>query len=233
VVQQQIAPVVERRHRDLRRLWRARERARRRARDLPELQDPDTGRRMMERTLLVATHPTCGGAARGIHLRRRDPCRVFPRPQGYDVVMLADSTSRWAEALREVAGRLGEMRSRKAIPRISHPRSRRLLRACRARQTLCAAAQARSARSGADVPPGATSPEPVPATRRDHRDLLALAKRTSPDARITRDRRTSQFLRARLAGGGGGPENRQLSLGGPPRGSAETARAATPSSRAS
>jgi V/A-type H+-transporting ATPase subunit A len=82
----------------------------------PELQDPYTGRRMMERTLLVANTSNMPVVAREASIYVGVTLAEYSRDQGYDVVMLADSTSRWAEALREVAGRLGEMPVEEGYP---------------------------------------------------------------------------------------------------------------------
>ena len=75
----------------------------------PGLQDPYSGRNLMERTLLVANTSNMPVVAREASIHLGLTIAEYYRDQGYDVVMLADSTSRWAEALREVAGRLGQM----------------------------------------------------------------------------------------------------------------------------
>ena len=77
----------------------------------PQLVDPHTGRGMMERTLLVANTSNMPVVAREASIYVGMTMAEYFRDQGYDVVMLADSTSRWAEALREVAGRLGDRKS--------------------------------------------------------------------------------------------------------------------------
>ena len=75
----------------------------------PKLTDPYTGRLLMERTLLVANTSNMPVVAREASIYVGVTLAEYYRDQGYDVVMVADSTSRWAEALREVAGRLGQM----------------------------------------------------------------------------------------------------------------------------
>jgi V/A-type H+-transporting ATPase subunit A len=82
----------------------------------PQLQDPHTGRGMMERTLLVANTSNMPVVAREASIYVGMTIAEYFRDQGYDVVMLADSTSRWAEALREVAGRLGHMPVEEGYP---------------------------------------------------------------------------------------------------------------------
>ena len=75
----------------------------------PALLDPYTGRSLMERTLLVANTSNMPVVAREASIYVGVTIAEYYRDLGYDVVMVADSTSRWAEALREVAGRLGQM----------------------------------------------------------------------------------------------------------------------------
>ncbi|MCB1792748.1 MAG: V-type ATP synthase subunit A, partial [Gammaproteobacteria bacterium] len=75
-----------------------------------------TGRGMMERTLLVANTSNMPVVAREASIYVGMTMAEYFRDQGYDVVMLADSTSRWAEALREVAGRLGHMPVEEGYP---------------------------------------------------------------------------------------------------------------------
>ena len=82
----------------------------------PELTDPHTGRSLMERTLLVANTSNMPVVAREASIYVGVTMAEYYRDQGYDVVMVADSTSRWAEALREVAGRLGQMPVEEGYP---------------------------------------------------------------------------------------------------------------------
>jgi len=82
----------------------------------PHLNDPRTGRSLMERTLLVANTSNMPVVAREASIYVGITIAEYYRDQGYDVVMLADSTSRWAEALREVSGRLGQMPVEEGYP---------------------------------------------------------------------------------------------------------------------
>jgi len=82
----------------------------------PELTDPYSGRSLMERTLLVANTSNMPVVAREASIYVGVTMAEYYRDQGYDVVMVADSTSRWAEALREVAGRLGQMPVEEGYP---------------------------------------------------------------------------------------------------------------------
>jgi V/A-type H+-transporting ATPase subunit A len=83
---------------------------------MPELKDPHTGRPLMERTLLVANTSNMPVVAREASVYVGITLAEYFRDQGLDVVMVADSTSRWAEALREVAGRLGQMPVEEGYP---------------------------------------------------------------------------------------------------------------------
>jgi len=82
----------------------------------PALKDPHTGRSLMERTLLVANTSNMPVVAREASIYVGVTLAEYYRDQGYHVVMVADSTSRWAEALREVGGRLGEMPVEEGYP---------------------------------------------------------------------------------------------------------------------
>jgi V/A-type H+-transporting ATPase subunit A len=82
----------------------------------PQLVDPNTGRSLMERTLLVANTSNMPVVAREASIYVGVTLAEYYRDQGYDVVMVADSTSRWAEALREVSGRLGQMPVEEGYP---------------------------------------------------------------------------------------------------------------------
>jgi V/A-type H+-transporting ATPase subunit A len=83
---------------------------------MPKLKDPHTGRPLMERTLLVANTSNMPVVAREASIYVGITLAEYFRDQGYDVVVVADSTSRWAEALREVAGRLGQMPVEEGYP---------------------------------------------------------------------------------------------------------------------
>ncbi len=83
---------------------------------MPKLTDPHTGRPLMERTLLVANTSNMPVVAREASIYVGITIAEYFRDQGYDVVLVADSTSRWAEALREVSGRLGQMPVEEGYP---------------------------------------------------------------------------------------------------------------------
>ena len=84
--------------------------------DFPELIDPRTKRPLMERTILIANTSNMPVAAREASIYLGVTMAEYYRDQGYDVAMMADSTSRWAEALREISGRLEEMPAEGGYP---------------------------------------------------------------------------------------------------------------------
>ncbi len=75
----------------------------------PELQDPKSGKPLMERTVLIANTSNMPVAAREASIYTGITIAEYYRDMGYDIALMADSTSRWAEALREISGRLEEM----------------------------------------------------------------------------------------------------------------------------
>ena len=84
--------------------------------DFPKLVDPRTGGSLMDRTILVANTSNMPVAAREASIHTGSTLAEYYRDQGYDVALLADSTSRWGEALREVSGRLEEMPGEEGYP---------------------------------------------------------------------------------------------------------------------
>jgi V/A-type H+-transporting ATPase subunit A len=77
--------------------------------ELPQLVDPRTGRKLMERTVIIANTSNMPVAAREASIYSAITVAEYFRDQGLHVALMADSTSRWAEALREVSGRFGEL----------------------------------------------------------------------------------------------------------------------------
>ncbi len=84
--------------------------------DFPKLKDPRTGKPLMDRTVLVANTSNMPVAAREASIYTGVTIAEYYRDMGYDVVLVADSTSRWAEALREMSGRLEEMPAEEGYP---------------------------------------------------------------------------------------------------------------------
>ena len=82
----------------------------------PELDDPTTGEKLMERSTLIANTSNMPVAAREASIYTGVTLAEYYRDMGYDVAIMADSTSRWAEALREISGRLEEMPGEEGYP---------------------------------------------------------------------------------------------------------------------
>ena len=84
--------------------------------EFPELVDPKTGRSLMERTIIICNTSSMPVAAREASVYTAVTMAEYYRQMGLDVLMLADSTSRWAQAMREMSGRLEEIPGEEAFP---------------------------------------------------------------------------------------------------------------------
>jgi V/A-type H+-transporting ATPase subunit A len=84
--------------------------------EFAELIDPRSGKKLLERTVLIANTSNMPVAAREASIYTGITLAEYYRDMGYDVAMMADSTSRWAEALREISGRLEEMPAEEGFP---------------------------------------------------------------------------------------------------------------------
>jgi len=148
----------------------------------PELTDPYTGRLLMERTMLVANTSNMPVVAREASIYVGVTLAEYYRDQGYDVVMVADSTSRWAEALREVAGRLGQMPVEEGYPAYLASRLAAFYERAGRVETL-AGAHGSVSLIGAVSPPGGDFSEPVTShTKEIVQTFWALSKQLA-DAR--------------------------------------------------
>jgi V/A-type H+-transporting ATPase subunit A len=85
-------------------------------REFPELEDPRTGEKLMKRTVLIANTSNMPVAAREASVYTGITIAEYYRDMGYNVALMADSTSRWAEAMREISGRLEEMPGEEGYP---------------------------------------------------------------------------------------------------------------------
>ena len=128
----------------------------------PKLEDPTTGRPLMERTVLIANTSNMPVAAREASIYTGITIAEYFRDMGFDVALMADSTSRWAEALREIGGRLEEMPGEEGYPAYL---SRKLAEFYeRAGRVECIGSKAREGSVtvvGAVSPPGGDISEPV------------------------------------------------------------------------
>ena len=84
--------------------------------EFPHLEDPKTGKSLMERTVLIANTSNMPVAARDASIYTGATIAEYYRDMGYNVALMADSTSRWAEAMREISGRLEEMPGEEGYP---------------------------------------------------------------------------------------------------------------------
>jgi V/A-type H+-transporting ATPase subunit A len=84
--------------------------------EFPELKDPKSGKPLMERTVLIANTSNMPVAARDVSVYTGVTLGEYYRDMGYSVSLMADSTSRWAEAMREISGRLEEMPGEEGYP---------------------------------------------------------------------------------------------------------------------
>jgi V/A-type H+/Na+-transporting ATPase subunit A len=148
----------------------------------PELTDPHTGRSLMERTLLIANTSNMPVVAREASIYVGVTIAEYYRDLGYDVVMVADSTSRWAEALREVGGRLGQMPVEEGYPAYLASRLAAFYERA-GRVTTLGNQKASVTLIGAVSPPGGDFSEPVTShTKEIVQTFWALSKELA-DAR--------------------------------------------------
>ncbi|MHC1625293.1 MAG: V-type ATP synthase subunit A [Methermicoccaceae archaeon] len=130
--------------------------------EFPDLEDPKTGRPLMERTVLIANTSNMPVAAREASIYTGITIAEYYRDMGYDVALMADSTSRWAEALREVSGRLEEMPGEEGYPAYLGSKLAEFYeRAGRVRTLQGADSYGSVSIIGAVSPPGGDLSEPV------------------------------------------------------------------------
>jgi V/A-type H+-transporting ATPase subunit A len=128
----------------------------------PELEDPHTGRPLMERTVIIANTSNMPVAAREASIYTGMTIAEYYRDMGYSVALMADSTSRWAEALREISGRMEEMPGEEGYP--AYLASRIAAFYERAGKVICLGSDRRPGAltvMGAVSPPGGDLSDPV------------------------------------------------------------------------
>ncbi|MEG2857462.1 MAG: V-type ATP synthase subunit A, partial [Clostridia bacterium] len=131
-------------------------------REFPELLDPKSGESLMKRTILIANTSDMPVAAREASIYTGITIAEYYRDMGYDVAVIADSTSRWAEALREMSGRLEEMPGEEGYPAYLSSRLAQFYE--RAGRIVCNGTGERAGSLtaiGAVSPPGGDISEPV------------------------------------------------------------------------
>ena len=130
--------------------------------EFPELKDPKTGHSLMERTVLIANTSDMPVAAREASIYTGITIAEYFRDMGFSVALMADSTSRWAEALREMSGRLEEMPGEEGYPAYLGSRLAQFYE--RAGHVVCLGKDGREgalSAIGAVSPPGGDISEPV------------------------------------------------------------------------
>ena len=130
--------------------------------EFPELKDPKTGESLMKRTVLIANTSDMPVAAREASIYTGITIAEYFRDMGYSVALMADSTSRWAEALREMSGRLEEMPGEEGYPAYLGSRLAQFYE--RAGQVIALGGEGREGALsviGAVSPPGGDISEPV------------------------------------------------------------------------
>ncbi len=139
--------------------------------EFPDLTDPKTGGPLMDRTVLVVNTSNMPVAARDASVYTGITLAEYYRDQGYNVALMADSTSRWAEALREISSRLEEMPGEEGYPTYLAARISQFYE--RAGRVICAGSQPENGEGGrtgsvtavgAVSPPGGDFSEPVTQT---------------------------------------------------------------------
>lgn len=130
--------------------------------DFPVLKDPKTGEPLMERTVLIANTSNMPVAAREASIFTGITIAEYFRDMGYNVALMADSTSRWGEAMREISGRLEEMPGEEGFPTYLGSRLAGFYE--RAGSVICSGSDGRQGSLsviGAVSPPGGDLSEPV------------------------------------------------------------------------
>ncbi|MBQ6065801.1 MAG: V-type ATP synthase subunit A [Clostridia bacterium] len=130
--------------------------------EFPEIVDPKTGKSLMERTVLIANTSDMPVAAREASIYTGITIAEYFRDMGYSVALMADSTSRWAEALREMSGRLEEMPGEEGYPAYLGSRLAQFYERAGRVKCLCSGdREASLSVIGAVSPPGGDISEPV------------------------------------------------------------------------
>ncbi len=128
--------------------------------EFPELEDPKTGKRLIERTVLIANTSDMPVSAREASIYMGLTIAEYFRDMGYTVALMADSTSRWAEAMRELSGRMNELPAEEGFPSYLASRIASVYERAGAVTTLNGSSGALTM-IGAISPPGGDFSEPV------------------------------------------------------------------------
>ena len=151
--------------------------------ELPQLEDPRTGRPLIERSVIIANTSNMPVAAREASIYTGVTVAEYFRDQGLRVALMADSTSRWAEALREVSGRLGEIPSEGGFPAYLSSRLAEFYERAAHVRALCSKVGSLSI-IGAVSPPSADFSEPVTTHTKRYVEVFWALDATRAQARF-------------------------------------------------
>ena len=151
--------------------------------ELPGLEDPRTGRPLIERSVIIANTSNMPVAAREASIYTGVTVAEYFRDQGFRVALMADSTSRWAEALREVSGRLGEIPSEGGFPAYLSSRLAEFYERAAHVRALCGKVGSLSI-IGAVSPPSADFSEPVTTHTKRYVEVFWALDATRAQARF-------------------------------------------------
>jgi len=164
--------------------------------EFPELKDPRTGLSLMKRTVLIANTSDMPVAAREASIYTGITIAEYFRDMGYKVAIMADSTSRWAEALREMSGRLEEMPGEEGYPAYLSSRLAEFYERAGAVKTLGSVGREGAVSAiGAVSPPGGDISEPVSqATLRIVKVFWGLSSKLAYARHFSRDRLAAELF---------------------------------------
>jgi len=151
--------------------------------EFPELDDPHTGRRLIDRTVLIANTSDMPVSARGASILLGLAIAEYYRDMGYHVALMADSTSRWAEAMREISGRMNELPAEEGFPAYLASRIAAIYERAAAVETLEGRIGSVSM-IGAVSPPGGDLSEPVTRNTRRYTNAFWSLDRELASARF-------------------------------------------------
>ena len=151
--------------------------------EFPELNDPRSGKKLIERTVLIANTSDMPVSARGASILLGLTIAEYYRDMGYHVALMADSTSRWAEAMREISGRLNELPAEEGFPAYLASSIAAIYERAAIVETLAGGVGSVTI-VGAVSPPGGDLSEPVTRNTRRYTNAFWALDRELADSRF-------------------------------------------------
>ena len=151
--------------------------------EFPELNDPRSGKKLIERTVLIANTSDMPVSARGASILLGLTIAEYYRDMGYHVALMADSTSRWAEAMREISGRLNELPAEEGFPAYLASSIAAIYERAARVETLAGGVGSVTI-VGAVSPPGGDLSEPVTRNTRRYTNAFWALDRELADSRF-------------------------------------------------